>query len=353
MKIQISATFITAAALSIGIADGAAMINQGTYVTDFAEPCLEVIAANDFYGDCCSFSDINAGGNKCRLTIAGQDNGCGWNNKQYMEDCAQAGGCLAGPYVGVYYEDGEAVEECPASQYDWEVPATSPPTSEPTGEFYDVTYVANDACPSGGITAVVKDSQGQPVVGVYIGFLLVGNESNSPYEGQVFTDASGSATFEFTASDVDAGETLWCSMAVENPELPFDQAGACSVSVCKNSQPDCVQTTTPFDAGWGTCETYAQDINLNYDYCDEDADDSGLHASEACAECGKCKQPKPTTNDSCPTETPFGFPTCEGDLECEYGEETCCGETHPSVICHCSGGSFGCYYTEACYNPQC
>jgi len=239
MKIHNITTFL-ASALLFEFADGATFLNQGTYVEDFAEPCLDVIAANEFYGDCCSFSDIDENGNKCRLMVAGPNSSCGWNNKQYMEECAQAGACVAGPQVTVMYEADGIVEECPESEYDWQMTNT----------------------------------------------------------------------------------------------------------------PDCVQTTTPFDAGWGTCDTYAEESNHNHDYCEEDHDNNGLYAHQACAECGQCKDPKPT-DATCPPETPFDHPTCEGNVRCEYGEETCCGETHTEVICECFGGEFACYYTDACLHPQC
>ena len=68
--------------------------------------------------------------------------------------------------------------------------------------------------------------------------------------------------------------------------------------------------------------------------------------------------PADTTTDApdlpdLPGWCPPGWPdpgaacTVEG-TRCEYGSETCCGLTHPSYVCQCSGGSFGCYYTDAC-----
>ncbi len=51
----------------------------------------------------------------------------------------------------------------------------------------------------------------------------------------------------------------------------------------------------------------------------------------------------------CPSGWPESGSECavEGGT-CEYGSETCCGETYPSYVCHCGGGAFGCYYTDAC-----
>ena len=43
---------------------------------------------------------------------------------------------------------------------------------------------------------------------------------------------------------------------------------------------------------------------------------------------------------ACPAEPPIGVAaTCESGTRCEYGEECCCGVCHPSMVCHCSGGT--------------
>lgn len=42
---------------------------------------------------------------------------------------------------------------------------------------------------------------------------------------------------------------------------------------------------------------------------------------------------------------------CKGSAHCEYGEESCCGKTYPSTVCDCSGGTFSCYATDACFLP--
>jgi hypothetical protein len=43
---------------------------------------------------------------------------------------------------------------------------------------------------------------------------------------------------------------------------------------------------------------------------------------------------------------------CVGDISCNYGTETCCGETYASMICDCFDGSFSCYFTDACLVPE-
>ena len=242
MKLFIFATFLTVALFSVHC-NGQASLSNGTHVEDWAADCNTVIAENDFYGSCCSFSDIDENGNLCRLTIAGQDEGCGWNNIQYMQDCVEAGGCVSGPYIGVVYEPGTPVEECPPSEYDWQTSApTTDNSTSPPGEVvydYNVTFVAVEACPRGSITALVKDVKGNPVVGIDIGFLLTGQENTDEYSGSVVTDDDGYATFDFTASNEDAGETLWCSMAVENPLAWLgNQQVPCSITVCDTISTD-------------------------------------------------------------------------------------------------------------------
>lgn len=220
MKLSIVATFLTIAVLSV-CCNGQAFLSNGTHVEDWPADCNTVIAENEFYGSCCSFFDIEENGNLCRLTIAGENGDCGWSNIQYMKDCAEAGECLSGPYISVVYEPGTSVEECPMSEY------------EAVKNDYNVTYAAEQACPQGSITVLVQNVLGNPVAGADIGFLLTGKKNTDEYSGTVVTDDDGYATFNFTASNEDAGETLWCSMAVENPLAWLEnQQVPCSITVC-------------------------------------------------------------------------------------------------------------------------
>ncbi len=56
-----------------------------------------------------------------------------------------------------------------------------------------------------------------------------------------------------------------------------------------------------------------------------------------------CPSIPPDTGDSC-----VGF---ENNLTCEFGEECCCGQCFPSLICECSGGQWGCFFSDACLAP--
>ena len=50
----------------------------------------------------------------------------------------------------------------------------------------------------------------------------------------------------------------------------------------------------------------------------------------------------------CPADDPTTGDACSGNIECLYGEETCCGETNPAYGCACFEGEFTCFATDAC-----
>jgi hypothetical protein len=56
---------------------------------------------------------------------------------------------------------------------------------------------------------------------------------------------------------------------------------------------------------------------------------------------------------SCPAEPDFTGACDSEGLECDYGTECCCGECNPSTSCMCSGGSWQCYATDACFIESC
>ena len=62
----------------------------------------------------------------------------------------------------------------------------------------------------------------------------------------------------------------------------------------------CVETETPFNAGFGDCSTYAEGLTNN-GFCSSDVDSNGVVAQDACAECGVCvgdTTPTPPTTDN-------------------------------------------------------
>ena len=84
--------------------------------------------------------------------------------------------------------------------------------------------------------------------------------------------------------------------------------------------------------------------------CDEE---SGTW--QCTADCGPQYACQPIEEDLCPAEPPIGE-TCDpniNDLECSWGTETCCGQTNPSTVCTCEGGSWACLATDACFIESC
>ena len=60
------------------------------------------------------------------------------------------------------------------------------------------------------------------------------------------------------------------------------------------------------------------------------------------------------TTALCPAATPNFDDACAPDgLQCGFGQECCCGACHPSLSCTCSGGSWACFATDACFHPAC
>ncbi len=84
------------------------------------------------------------------------------------------------------------------------------------------------------------------------------------------------------------------------------------------------------------------------------------------AGCGMDAQTIETTDTSpptevCPAELPYEYEPgaerracAEEGLECTYGEESCCGQSHPSWRCQCGDdGVWRCGYTDACLGATC
>ncbi len=54
----------------------------------------------------------------------------------------------------------------------------------------------------------------------------------------------------------------------------------------------------------------------------------------------------------CPSEAEVMGASCSSvDLVCEYGTQTCCGQTFPSMRCACDGTGFACHATDYCLLP--
>lgn len=83
------------------------------------------------------------------------------------------------------------------------------------------------------------------------------------------------------------------------------------------------------------------------------ATDACLGASLSCPDGGQSPIDSGTsTSTSCPRFEEVFDATCDSpSLICEYGEESCCGETYPSTHCMCVDGRFACRPTDACLRP--
>lgn len=103
------------------------------------------------------------------------------------------------------------------------------------------------------------------------------------------------------------------------------------LSACQTSGPLCNFAAL---SSLGVCHMFRT--------CDGDNGDVGGNWQFYMKSCGD--------DDSCPAEAPLSFdvPCSQDDLECNYGEECCCGECHPSVRSVCRGGTWASLYTDAC-----
>jgi len=63
--------------------------------------------------------------------------------------------------------------------------------------------------------------------------------------------------------------------------------------------------------------------------------------------------PAKPVDAACPDAEASPGTACEGTLACQWGEESCCGETHPSFLCECFDGTWACLYTDACAFQEC
>lgn len=88
-----------------------------------------------------------------------------------------------------------------------------------------------------------------------------------------------------------------------------------------------------------TTDTQTSDVQLS-DIPDTGADIAAADTSDASA-------------GQCPLSPAIGQGGCtKPGLQCNYGQECCCGTCHPSTVCTCgSDGGWACYATDACMLP--
>ena len=56
----------------------------------------------------------------------------------------------------------------------------------------------------------------------------------------------------------------------------------------------------------------------------------------------------PEVEPGCPAEMPNPGDICAFEGDCDYGIESCCGDTFPSIICSCVDGVTQCLHTDSC-----
>ena len=100
--------------------------------------------------------------------------------------------------------------------------------------FYKTTVRTRQDCSdtssSGTVVVIVKNSAGRPMKKKHVDFLLVADSGNT-YTRNTRTNRNGKAAFTFDIQPEDEGENLWCSIAVDNPNLPNAQQVSCSIVV--------------------------------------------------------------------------------------------------------------------------
>ena len=79
---------------------------------------------------------------------------------------------------------------------------------------------------------------------------------------------------------------------------------------------------------------------------------SGCGADHANPRDGTVETTDASDATSCEGADPGGACSTDGQ-RCEIGEECCCGECSPSLVCTCAGGTWACYYTDFCMRPPC
>lgn len=143
----------------------------------------------------------------------------------------------------------------------------------------------------------------------------------------------------------------------------------CAISRCKGGPCD------PCD-NLMDCDTYFRcddGLCVSNGECDQWFEGWFVNTADECEEGGKsgCNDPfefhskkdcEASLNteplSECPEDSDVFFagerPTAAVDLACEYGEECCCGECHPSLVCNADAGkTVQCYYTDACMIVGC
>jgi hypothetical protein len=152
---------------------------------------------------------------------------------------------------------------------------------------------------------------------------------------------------------------LWTTTATLS--CPSDQpvpGSACSVDAaeCRYGQECCCGSCYPslscscVSGQWACLHT---DACLGAAQCQDagvtDSGTSTVTAKDAGVGMGDSGTAAP-----CPSEAAVIGASCSsGGQICEYGVESCCGQSFPALHCMCDGSSFACFATDACLSPAC
>jgi|GEM_PF-1162477 len=161
-------------------------------------------------------------------------------------------------------------------------------------------------------------------------------------------DASDSATVEDTQDVVDAASS--CD--------EITPGGACSGAAhCESGQECCCgecYASTVCDCAEGTWVCYATDACYSPQCADtSSSEDTSLPDVILPQDVSDASDSVDDTTASCPAEVPAGGSCTVDGLDCDYGQECCCGDCFPSTSCTCAGGTWACLATDACFIPSC
>lgn len=159
------------------------------------------------------------------------------------------------------------------------------------------------------------------------------------------------------AMDSMAGDTATADASGGCPAVPPDAPGACAgQQSCEYGEECCCGACSPSivcacdGAIWSCHATDACLACIDAGGAEDVAGDAGpadAGPADATDATGDVQAP------SCPAEAPIGVGVCGEPTTCEYGEECCCGQCYPSLVCSCGAAGWSCYATDACMIAGC
>lgn len=126
--------------------------------------------------------------------------------------------------------------------------------------------------------------------------------------------------------------------------------------------PECTQDSDcPTPPGLRTCEGDVAIISNPTALCDTALGICRVEGPPQRIDCGAfrqgCERGECIGGEPCPAQEAVIGASCDAasqeGKQCTYGEECCCGQCYPSLVCTCSGGQYACLSTDACLRPGC